>query len=76
MIFQLKIIKKGVKNMGYKRVARCKTCGKIYSYDVPEICKKCGTLIAIESKDGEYVRDDGERIVAKWTLTGWKVLNK
>lgn len=28
------------------KVSRCKTCGKIYSNGVPEVCRKCGTSIS------------------------------
>ena len=33
----------------YKRVSRCKKCGKIYPHGIPYICGKCGTEIGIKT---------------------------
>lgn len=30
----------------WTKVSRCKNCGKIYEYGIPEICRKCGTNIS------------------------------
>ena len=33
----------------YKRVCRCKKCGKIYPHGIPYICYKCGTEIGTKT---------------------------
>ena len=65
----------------YKRVSRCKKCGKIYPHGIPYICYKCGTEIGTETPTilkligyGDVtLTDNCEKVIAKKTLLGWKI---
>ena len=67
----------------YKRVCRCKKCGKIYQHGIPYICFKCGTEIGIKTPtilkamgleySGVILTDNCEKVIAKKTLLGWKI---
>lgn len=66
---------------GYKRVCRCKQCGKIYESGIPDVCVKCGTEIGTptpfllqEMGLGKMtLTDKCEKVIAKKTMFGWKV---
>ena len=67
----------------YKRVCRCKKCGKIYPHGIPYICGKCGTEIGTKTPtilkamglgyDAVTLTDNCEKVTAKKTLLGWKI---
>ena len=67
----------------YKRVCRCKKCGKIYPHGIPYICGKCGTEIGIKTPTilkamglgygAVTLTDNCEKVIAKKTLLGWKI---
>lgn len=65
----------------WKKVNRCKECGKIYANGIPYICKKCGVEIGrpspmlIQAMGGGPVTmtDKCEKVVAKKSLFGWKI---
>ena len=65
----------------YKRVSRCKKCGKIYPHGIPYICGKCGTVIGTKTptilKSIGYgdvtLTDNCEKVIAKKKLLGWKI---
>ena len=67
----------------YKRVCRCKKCGKIYPHGIPYICSKCGTEIGTKTPtilkamglgyDAVTLTDNCEKVTAKKTLLGWKI---
>ena len=67
----------------YKRVCRCKKCGKIYPHGIPYICYKCGTEIGTETPTilkamglgygAVTLTDNCEKVTAKKTLLGWKI---
>jgi hypothetical protein len=67
--------------MGWKRVRRCKECGRIYESGIPYICKKCGAEIGrptpalVQALGGEPVMltDKCETVIARKELFGWKV---
>ena len=66
---------------GYRKVSRCKECGKIYENGIPYICQKCGTEIGTETPiifqvlghKEVMLTDNCEKVIAKRTLFGWKV---
>ena len=57
----------------YKRVSRCKKCGKIYPHGIPYICYKCGTEIGTKTLEilkltgfGDVtLTDNCEKVIAK-----------
>lgn len=65
----------------WKRVCRCKECGKIYPSGIPLICKKCGTEIGRMTPytgasiiTGEVtLTEKCEKVMAKQGIWGWKV---
>lgn len=65
----------------WKRVCRCKECGKIYPNGIPLICKKCGTVIGRTTPailqmfgSGEVtLTEKCEKVIAKQGIFGWKV---
>ena len=67
----------------YRRVIRCKKCGKIYQNCIPYICCKCGTEIGTKTPTilkamglgygAVILTDNCEKVIAKKTLLGWKI---
>lgn len=66
---------------GYKKVCRCRDCGKIYDKGIPYICSKCGaeigkptpTILQMMGCGEVTLTEKSEKIVAKKGLFGWKV---
>lgn len=65
----------------WKKVYRCKECGKIYPNGIPLICGKCGTEIGITTpiiprmighKEVTPTKKC-EKVIAKRGILGWKV---
>lgn len=67
--------------MEWKKVNRCRECGKIYEKGIPYICRKCGaeigrptSLIAQALGGGPVtLTEKCEKVIAKRGLFGWKV---
>lgn len=65
----------------YKKVCRCKECGKIYPNGISYICGKCGATIGkqtslfLQAMGGDPVTltDKCEKVIAKKGLFGWKI---
>lgn len=65
----------------YRKVNRCKSCGKIYAKGIPYFCDRCGTEIGIPTStlmqllgSGEVtLTEQCEKVIAKRSLFGWKV---
>lgn len=72
---------------GFKKVNRCKKCGKIYPHNLPLICKRCGTEIAREPTATElifnhslqfkvFLTDNAEKVIARRKFFKWEVLEE
>jgi Archaea-specific RecJ-like exonuclease, contains DnaJ-type Zn finger domain len=60
--------------MGYKQVIRCKSCGKIFSKNVPFTCPKCGVILKWQSVVfGNLLTNKSENVIAKRKLFKWIV---
>lgn len=67
--------------MDWKKVNRCRECGKIYEKGIPYICRKCGaeigrpTSLLVQAIGGGPVTLTGksEKVIAKRCLFGWRV---
>ena len=65
----------------YKKVCRCKVCGKIYDKGIPYICSKCGaeigrptpTILQMMGSGEATLTEKCEKVVAKKGLSGWRV---
>lgn len=65
----------------YKKVCRCKVCGKIYDKGIPYICSKCGaeigrptpTILQMMGSGEVTLTEKCEKVVAKKGLFGWRV---
>lgn len=65
----------------YKKVCRCRDCGKIYDKGIPYICSKCGaeigrptpTILQMMGSGEVTLTEKCEKVVAKKGLFGWKV---
>ena len=65
----------------YKKVCRCKVCGKIYDKGIPYICSKCGaeigrptpTILQMMGSGEVTLTGKCEKGVAKKGLFGWRV---
>lgn len=65
----------------YKKVCRCRDCGKIYDKGIPYICSKCGaeigkptpTILQMMGCGEVTLTEKSEKVVAKKGLFGWKV---
>ena len=62
----------------YKKVCRCKVCGKIYDKGIPYICSKCGaeigrptpTILQMMGSGEVTLTEKCEKVVAKKGLFG------
>lgn len=72
---------------GFKKVNRCKKCGKIYPHGLPLICKRCGAEIAREPTANELIFNhslqfkviltkNAEKVIARRRFFKWEVLEK
>ena len=72
---------------GFKKVSRCKKCGKIYPHNLPLICRKCGAEIARKPTTIElafkpalqfvvFLTDNAEKVIARRKFFKWEVLEK
>lgn len=65
----------------YKKVCRCRDCGKIYDKGIPYICSKCGaeigrptpTILQMMGSGEVTLTEKCEKVVTKKGLFGWKV---
>lgn len=65
----------------WKRVRRCRCCGKVYPDAIPYICERCGTQIGMAAPfialmmplEGVTETDKCERVVGKKGIFGWKI---
>ncbi len=66
----------------WKKVYQCTECGKVYEHNsIPEICKKCGTVLGTKTVftkmfygDNGMLRSDKCRcVIARRTIFGWQI---